>query len=172
MPELKQIMVFAALYKMYKRSHWNEDIFKDRDSLFTVVSKNTSHCSSLGSDLVGNWTFSKKYGLLEWNKADQWKETQLVCRQRSCCQQCSPGWISASQLAADWPSVHLPSRAECRGRGDSWSESLHYMKNTPSDTAQKLQLIVFEKYCIIKGFNINRGILKSIFGLKIFVCGG
>ena len=101
-------MVFAALYKMYKRSHWNEDIFKDRDSLFTVVSKNTSHCSSLGSDLVGNWTFSKKYGLPEWNKADQWKETQLVCRQRSCCQQCSPGWISASQLAADWPSVHLP----------------------------------------------------------------
>ena len=117
MPELKQIMVFAALYKMYKRSHWNEDIFKDRDSPFTVVSKNTSHCSSLGSDLVGNWTFSKKYGLPESNKADQWKETQLVCRQRSCCQQCSPGWISASQLAADWPSVHLPPEPSVVGGG-------------------------------------------------------
>ena len=168
-------MVFAALCMLYERSHWNEDIFKDRDSPFTVVSKNTSHCSSLGSDLVGNWTFSKKYGLPESNKADQWKETQLVCRQRSCCQQCSPGWISASQLAADWAAVCTPSsssRAECRGRGDSWSESLHYMKNTPSDIAQ---LIIFEKYCIIKGFNINKELLKSIFvlhSLKIFVCGG
>ena len=64
MPELKQIMVFAALCKLYKRSHWNEDIFKDRDSPFTVVSKNTSHCSSLGSDLVGNWTFRKNMDCL------------------------------------------------------------------------------------------------------------